>query len=172
MSLPIAISPYATSRQEVLDLGQQVVEGGLDGLIIGDGMIGTSSFPIWSGGTDSFVHTAWLARQVRPADVWYRSLDSACPRSAYRGQTGIVAGSDDRGPLSPRRGDGPVGTRRGGFRLRFCYARLTIGGGHPRTHEHLEWRAVIFRSVLVVVNGCGHTDALYFGASTRVVGRG
>ena len=61
MSLPIAISPYATSRQEVLDLGQQVVEGGLDGLIIGDGMIGTSSFPIWSGGTDSFVHTAWLA---------------------------------------------------------------------------------------------------------------
>jgi alkanesulfonate monooxygenase SsuD/methylene tetrahydromethanopterin reductase-like flavin-dependent oxidoreductase (luciferase family) len=61
VSLQIAISPYAGTREEVRNLAQRVVDGGLDGLIIGDGLIGTSSFPIWSGGVDGYVQTAWLA---------------------------------------------------------------------------------------------------------------
>ena len=47
MTVPIAVSPYGETREEVEKLAQQIVDAGLDGLVVGDGMIGTSSFPVW-----------------------------------------------------------------------------------------------------------------------------
>jgi alkanesulfonate monooxygenase SsuD/methylene tetrahydromethanopterin reductase-like flavin-dependent oxidoreductase (luciferase family) len=60
----IGVSPYGSTREEVLKLARRAGEAGLDGLMMGDGLISTPSFPAWSGGVDSFVELAWLAGQV------------------------------------------------------------------------------------------------------------
>lgn len=60
----IGVSPYASTREEVLKLAQRTAEAGLDGVMMGDGLISTPSFPAWSGGVDAFVELAWLAGQV------------------------------------------------------------------------------------------------------------
>src|SRR5579859_4256700 len=62
--VPIGVSPFGSTGKSVRRLAQRAVDAGLDGLILGDGMIGTPSFPIWSGGVDCFVELSWLAGQV------------------------------------------------------------------------------------------------------------
>jgi len=60
----IGVSPYASTRDEVLKLARRAADAGLDGLMMGDGLISTPSFPAWSGAMDAFVELAWLAGQV------------------------------------------------------------------------------------------------------------
>ena len=57
----IGVSPFGASRAGVLELAQMAKDAGLDGLVLGDGFVGTPSFPIWSGGVDCFVEIGWLA---------------------------------------------------------------------------------------------------------------
>src|SRR5207248_132821 len=64
VNLQIGVSPFGESRGGVLDLARRAAEAGLDGLILGDGFVSTTSFPIWSGGVDCFVELSWLAGQV------------------------------------------------------------------------------------------------------------
>jgi alkanesulfonate monooxygenase SsuD/methylene tetrahydromethanopterin reductase-like flavin-dependent oxidoreductase (luciferase family) len=66
--VPVGISPFGESREGVLKLARLAADVGLDGLILGDGFVSTSSFPIWSGGVDCFVELAWLAGQVPMAE--------------------------------------------------------------------------------------------------------
>ena len=71
MSVPITISAYGETLEEVEKLAQQVVDCGLDGLVVGDGMIGTSSFPVWTGGTDSYACLSWrYTRRTGCSQVW------------------------------------------------------------------------------------------------------
>src|SRR2546428_11545440 len=63
--MQIGVSPFGSSRESASHLARRAVDAGLDGLILGDGMIGTPSFPIWSGGVDCFVELAWLAGQFQ-----------------------------------------------------------------------------------------------------------
>jgi alkanesulfonate monooxygenase SsuD/methylene tetrahydromethanopterin reductase-like flavin-dependent oxidoreductase (luciferase family) len=61
MPAQIAISPFGSSREAVLQLARRAADAGLDGLALGDGFVATPTFPIWSGGIDCFVELAWLA---------------------------------------------------------------------------------------------------------------
>ena len=64
MDVQVGVSPFGSSRESVLELARQAADCGLDGLILGDGFVSTSSFPVWSGGLDCFVELGWLAGHV------------------------------------------------------------------------------------------------------------
>jgi alkanesulfonate monooxygenase SsuD/methylene tetrahydromethanopterin reductase-like flavin-dependent oxidoreductase (luciferase family) len=60
-SLRIGVSPFGASRDEVLRLATAAVDAGIRTLWLGDGLLETTDFPLWSGGLESFTELAWLA---------------------------------------------------------------------------------------------------------------
>jgi len=61
MSLRIGISPWADTRAGMERVAEAAVEGGLGTFWLGDGLLGRSDFPVWSGGMEAFTELAWLA---------------------------------------------------------------------------------------------------------------
>ena len=98
MSVAIAVSPFGGTRAEVCELAQRTVDAGLDGLTLGDGMIGTPSFPVWMGGLDSFVEIGWLAGRF---DVPIYGIEGIImpardPRIAAKQASSLAAATDGR----------------------------------------------------------------------------
>lgn len=56
----LGISPFATSRETVLELSRIAVDGGLDTLWLGDGYLANPDFPGWAGAMESMAELAWL----------------------------------------------------------------------------------------------------------------
>lgn len=65
----IGISPFASTRQAVLELSSRAVEGGLDTLWLGDGYVAGDDFPGWAGGMESMTELAWLAGRFPNARI-------------------------------------------------------------------------------------------------------
>jgi alkanesulfonate monooxygenase SsuD/methylene tetrahydromethanopterin reductase-like flavin-dependent oxidoreductase (luciferase family) len=97
-NLPIIVSPYGGSREQVCQLAQRVVEAGLDGLSLGDGMIGTASYPVWQGGLDPFVEIAWLASRYELAHYGIEGivLPDRDPRIAAKQASSLAAITEGR----------------------------------------------------------------------------
>lgn len=57
----IGISPFASSKAEVLALSERAVSGGLDTLWLGDGYLANPDFGGWAGGMETMTELAWLA---------------------------------------------------------------------------------------------------------------
>lgn len=57
----IGISPFASSRDVVVELSTIAVGGGLDTLWLGDGYLSNPDFQEWSGGMESMTELAWLS---------------------------------------------------------------------------------------------------------------
>ena len=60
----MGVSPFGSSRESVLDLARTAADGGLDGLILGDGFVSTPSFPVWSGGVDCVSASLWIGSAI------------------------------------------------------------------------------------------------------------
>lgn len=67
--LRFGISPFATSRAGAVRLARAAIDGGLDTLWLGDGLLATADFPGWSGALEPFAQLAWLAGAVEPARI-------------------------------------------------------------------------------------------------------
>jgi alkanesulfonate monooxygenase SsuD/methylene tetrahydromethanopterin reductase-like flavin-dependent oxidoreductase (luciferase family) len=57
----IGVSPYGTTREGALRVADLAVEGGIDTLWLGDGLLDVADFPRWSGGLEAFTELGWLA---------------------------------------------------------------------------------------------------------------
>ena len=57
----LGISPFASTRDGALQLSQRALEGGLQTLWLGDGLLVNPDFPGWSGAFEPFTELAWLA---------------------------------------------------------------------------------------------------------------
>jgi alkanesulfonate monooxygenase SsuD/methylene tetrahydromethanopterin reductase-like flavin-dependent oxidoreductase (luciferase family) len=69
VSLRIGISPWAASRSGVERVAEAALSAGIDTFWLGDGLLGRSDFPAWSGGLESFGELAWLAGRYPGASV-------------------------------------------------------------------------------------------------------
>lgn len=65
----IGLSPFASSRDEVLALAERAVSGGLDTLWLGDGYLTNPDFTGWAGGMESLTELAWLAGRFPEARI-------------------------------------------------------------------------------------------------------
>lgn len=65
----MGISPFASTRQGVLDVSRLAVEGGLGTLWLGDGYVAGEEFPGWSGAMESMTELAWLAGRFPSARI-------------------------------------------------------------------------------------------------------
>jgi len=59
--LRLGVSPFAATREGALRVASHAVEGGLDTLWLGDGLLVNPDFPGWSGAFEPFTELAWLA---------------------------------------------------------------------------------------------------------------
>ena len=57
----LGLSPFASSRAGVEALAGLGVDGGIDTLWLGDGLLHNPDFPTWSGAMEPFTELAWLA---------------------------------------------------------------------------------------------------------------
>jgi alkanesulfonate monooxygenase SsuD/methylene tetrahydromethanopterin reductase-like flavin-dependent oxidoreductase (luciferase family) len=57
----IGISPFGTTRDGAAEVARIAVDGGIDTLWVGDGLLVVDDFPRWAGGLEAFTHLAWLA---------------------------------------------------------------------------------------------------------------
>ena len=57
----IGVSPWGSSRQGAVTVGDIAVAAGVDTLWLGDGLLTVPDFPQWAGGLEPFVELAWLA---------------------------------------------------------------------------------------------------------------
>jgi alkanesulfonate monooxygenase SsuD/methylene tetrahydromethanopterin reductase-like flavin-dependent oxidoreductase (luciferase family) len=57
----VGISPFAASRDGSRRVAAAAVEGGIDTIWLGDGLLEVDAFPMWSGGLEPFVELAYLA---------------------------------------------------------------------------------------------------------------
>jgi alkanesulfonate monooxygenase SsuD/methylene tetrahydromethanopterin reductase-like flavin-dependent oxidoreductase (luciferase family) len=57
----LGLSPFASSRAGVEALAALAVEGGIDTLWLGDGLLHNPDFPTWSGAMEPCTELAWLA---------------------------------------------------------------------------------------------------------------
>jgi alkanesulfonate monooxygenase SsuD/methylene tetrahydromethanopterin reductase-like flavin-dependent oxidoreductase (luciferase family) len=57
----IGISPFASSRDGARRVAATAVEGGIDTIWLGDGLLEVHAFPMWSGGLEPFVELAYFA---------------------------------------------------------------------------------------------------------------
>jgi alkanesulfonate monooxygenase SsuD/methylene tetrahydromethanopterin reductase-like flavin-dependent oxidoreductase (luciferase family) len=57
----LGLSPFASSRAGVEALAALGVQGGIDTLWLGDGLLHNPDFPTWSGAMEPFTELAWLA---------------------------------------------------------------------------------------------------------------
>ncbi|MEM9036516.1 MAG: LLM class flavin-dependent oxidoreductase [Actinomycetota bacterium] len=65
----IGISPFASTRETVVELSQLAVEGGLDTLWLGDGYLANPDFAGWAGGMETMTELAWLSGTFPSARV-------------------------------------------------------------------------------------------------------
>ncbi len=65
----LGISPFASTREVVVELAAIAVDGGLDTLWLGDGYVAGEEFPGWAGGMESMTELAWLAGSFPAARV-------------------------------------------------------------------------------------------------------
>ncbi len=65
----LGISPFTTTRVGAQRVSARAVEGGLDTLWLGDGLLVNPDFPGWSGAFEAFTELAWLAGQWPTARV-------------------------------------------------------------------------------------------------------
>ncbi len=65
----LGISPFASGRGTVEELCRLAVDGGLDTLWLGDGLLANDDFPGWAGGMESFCELAWLAGRFPAARI-------------------------------------------------------------------------------------------------------
>ncbi len=65
----LGISPFASTRDAVIELSGAAVAGGLDTLWLGDGYVAGEEFPGWAGGMESMTELAWLAGRFPSARV-------------------------------------------------------------------------------------------------------
>ncbi|MEM9713028.1 MAG: LLM class flavin-dependent oxidoreductase [Actinomycetota bacterium] len=56
----IGISPFASTREVVLELAGLAVDGGMDTLWLGDGYLANPDFAGWAGGMETMTELAWL----------------------------------------------------------------------------------------------------------------
>lgn len=68
-AMRVGMSPFGTSREGVLELARAAVDGGLDTLWLGDGLLANEDFPAWSGGMETFCELAWLAGSLPTARI-------------------------------------------------------------------------------------------------------
>ena len=61
MTPRLGISPFAASRDGVLRLARAALDGGIEVLWLGDGLLENADFPLWSGGLECFTELAWLS---------------------------------------------------------------------------------------------------------------
>jgi alkanesulfonate monooxygenase SsuD/methylene tetrahydromethanopterin reductase-like flavin-dependent oxidoreductase (luciferase family) len=57
----IGVSPFASSRDGARRVAAAAVEGGIDTIWLGDGLLEVDAFPMWSGGLEPFVELAYFA---------------------------------------------------------------------------------------------------------------
>lgn len=57
----IGISPFATTRAGSFEVADIAVEGGIDSIWLGEGLLVVDEFPRWSGGMEPFTWLAYLA---------------------------------------------------------------------------------------------------------------
>jgi alkanesulfonate monooxygenase SsuD/methylene tetrahydromethanopterin reductase-like flavin-dependent oxidoreductase (luciferase family) len=57
----IGVSPFASSRDGARRVVAAAVEGGIDTIWLGDGLLEVDAFPMWSGGLEPFVELAYFA---------------------------------------------------------------------------------------------------------------
>ncbi len=69
VGLRIGISPWAGSRGEVETVAEAALSAGIDTFWLGDGLLGRTDFPAWSGGMESFGELAWLAGRYPGASL-------------------------------------------------------------------------------------------------------
>lgn len=65
----LGVSPFTTTRAGAQRLSARAVEGGLDTLWLGDGLLVNPDFPGWSGAFEACTELAWLAGQWPEARV-------------------------------------------------------------------------------------------------------
>ena len=63
------ISPFASRRGVVVEVAARAVQGGLDTLWLGDGLLANPDFPPWAGGMETFCELAWLAGRFPTARI-------------------------------------------------------------------------------------------------------
>src|SRR5262249_1362202 len=57
----VGISPFASSRDGSRRVVAAAVEGGIDTIWLGGGLLEVDAFPVWAGGLERFVELAYLA---------------------------------------------------------------------------------------------------------------
>jgi alkanesulfonate monooxygenase SsuD/methylene tetrahydromethanopterin reductase-like flavin-dependent oxidoreductase (luciferase family) len=57
----VGISPFASTRDGGRRVAAAAVEGGIDTIWLGDGLLEVEAFPMWSGGLEPFVELAYFA---------------------------------------------------------------------------------------------------------------
>lgn len=67
--LRFGISPFADTREGALRIARTAVDGGIDTLWLGDGLLASADFPGWSGALEPFTELSWLAGAVDPGRV-------------------------------------------------------------------------------------------------------
>lgn len=65
----IGISPFASSRDVVLELASKAVAAGMDTLWLGDGYLANPDFGGWAGGMETMTELAWLSGCLPTARV-------------------------------------------------------------------------------------------------------
>lgn len=65
----LGISPFASTRDGAVRLARAAIDGGLDTLWLGDGLLANPDFPGWSGSLEPFAELAWLDGAVQPARI-------------------------------------------------------------------------------------------------------
>ena len=65
----LGISPFARTRETVLELSGAAVQGGLDTRWLGDGYLAGDDFAGWAGSMESMTELAWLAGHFPAARV-------------------------------------------------------------------------------------------------------
>jgi len=57
----IGVSPFASTRDGARRVAVAAVEGGIETIWLGDGLLEVDAFPMWSGGLEPFVELAYFA---------------------------------------------------------------------------------------------------------------
>ena len=65
----IGVSPFANSRASAVALATDAIEGGIDTLWLGDGLLLNDTFSGWAGGMESLTELAWLAGRFPEARI-------------------------------------------------------------------------------------------------------
>ncbi len=67
--MDLGISPFASTRETVLDLSAAAIAGGLDTLWLGDGYVAGDDFVGWAGSMEPMTELAWLSGHFPSARI-------------------------------------------------------------------------------------------------------